>query len=90
MDIELIRNEAEYRQALREIESLMDAEYGTPEGERLDHWARLVEAYEAIHYPVEMSGAERQAVGAGDLAQGFGRAIPDIPAERVNAHFYKA
>ncbi len=86
MDIELIRNEAEYRQALQEIESLMDAEYGTPEGERLDHWAKLVEAYEAVHYPMESPGAEWQAVCAGDL----GREIPEIPAGRVSAHVYKA
>lgn len=86
MDIELIRNEADYRRALKEIESLMDAEYGTPEGERLDHWAKLVEAYEAVHYPMESPGTEWQAACVEEL----GREIPEIPAGRMNAHLHKA
>jgi HTH-type transcriptional regulator/antitoxin HigA len=54
MDIKPIKNDADYRQALREIESLMDAEADTPEGDRLDIWVTLVEAYEAKHYPLDL------------------------------------
>jgi HTH-type transcriptional regulator / antitoxin HigA len=46
MDIKPIRTEEDYRATLREIESLMTAEPGTPEGERLDELVTLVEAYE--------------------------------------------
>jgi HTH-type transcriptional regulator/antitoxin HigA len=53
MDIKPIRTEEDYRAALRAVESLMTAEYGTPEGDRLDVLATLVEAYEAKHYPLE-------------------------------------
>ena len=44
MDIRPIRNKADYRAALKEIEGLMDAGAGTPRGERLDVLATLVEA----------------------------------------------
>jgi len=54
MDIKPIRTEADYRSALREIESLMNAGPNTPEGERLDVLATLVEAYERKHYPLDL------------------------------------
>ena len=54
MDIKPIRTEADYRAALREIESLMDAELDSPEGERLDVLTTLVEAYKAKRYPMEL------------------------------------
>jgi HTH-type transcriptional regulator / antitoxin HigA len=40
--------------ALAEIETLMRAEPGTPEGNRLDVLATLVEAWEARHMPIEV------------------------------------
>lgn len=45
--------EQEYQAALAEIEGLMNAEAGTPEGDLLDTLVALVEAYEAKHYPIE-------------------------------------
>ncbi len=54
MDIKPIKTEADYRAALREIESLMEAELDSPEGERLDVLTTLVEAYESKHYPMEL------------------------------------
>jgi HTH-type transcriptional regulator / antitoxin HigA len=47
MNIKPIRTEADYRAALKEIESLMDAELDSPEGERLDVLTTLVESHEA-------------------------------------------
>jgi HTH-type transcriptional regulator/antitoxin HigA len=55
MDIKPIRTEADYQAALREVESLMAAEFGTPEGDRLDVLATLAEAYEAKHFPMEVA-----------------------------------
>lgn len=55
MDIKPIRTEADYQAALREVESLMSAEFGTPEGDRLDVLATLVDAYEAKHFPMEVA-----------------------------------
>jgi len=53
MNIKPIKTEADHRAALKEVESLMMAEPGTAEGERLDVLATLVEAYEEKHYPME-------------------------------------
>jgi HTH-type transcriptional regulator/antitoxin HigA len=53
MDIRPIRTEADYQAALRKIEGLMDAEAGSPEGDRLDVLATLVSAYEANRFPIE-------------------------------------
>lgn len=49
-----IRNARDHRRALREIESLMDARRSTPEGDRLDVLATLVEAYELAHEPMPL------------------------------------
>ena len=49
MDIKPIKTNADYRAVLKEIESLMMARANTPEGERLDVLATLVEAYERKH-----------------------------------------
>ena len=54
MEIKPIRTKADYRAALKEIESLMAAERDTPEGERLDVLVTLVEAYEGKHYPLDL------------------------------------
>lgn len=54
MDIKPIRTEADYRAALLEIESLMDAAFDSPEGEKLDVLTTLLEAYESTHYPMEL------------------------------------
>src|SRR5947207_9158786 len=52
MDIRPIRSEADYRAALIEVESLWDAEPGTPEGDQAEILSILIEAYEAKHHPI--------------------------------------
>ena len=52
MDVRPIRTEADHDAALAEIATLMNAESGTPEGDRLDVLATLVEAYEAANVPI--------------------------------------
>ena len=54
MDIKPIRTKADHRAALKEIERLMSARPGTPEGDRLDVLAILVEAWEKKRYPMEL------------------------------------
>ena len=54
MDVAPIRTKRDYRRALKEIEALMDAKRGTPEGDRLDVLVTLVEAWEAKHYPIDL------------------------------------
>lgn len=54
MDIKPIKVDADYRAALAEIENLMTAKSDTPKGERLDVLVTLVEAYERLHYPLDL------------------------------------
>jgi len=57
MDIKPIRTKADYRTALKEIESLMTAKANSPEGDRLDVLTTLVEAYERAHFPMDLPDA---------------------------------
>ncbi len=50
--IRAIRTEADYKTALARIDALMDAEFGTPDGDELDVLADLVELYESRHVPI--------------------------------------
>jgi len=52
MAIKPIKTAADYEAALREVERLWGATYGSPEGDKLDVWVTLIEAYEQKHYPI--------------------------------------
>lgn len=52
MELKLIRTEAEYEAALKEISFLLDASVGSKEAEMLDRLSSLVEEYEEDHYPI--------------------------------------
>ncbi len=53
MEITPIKTEANYEAALEELETLMNAEPDTPEGDRLDVLTTLVEAWEEEHHGIE-------------------------------------
>ena len=55
MNIQPIRNEHDYKEALRALSAWFDnePEPGTPEGDRFEVMATLVEAYEIRHFPIE-------------------------------------
>ena len=53
MDIRPIKTDEDHRAALKEIDALWGAAEGTPEGDRLDVLATLVEAYEERRWPIE-------------------------------------
>ncbi|MFZ3235131.1 MAG: helix-turn-helix domain-containing protein [Stellaceae bacterium] len=53
IEIKPIRSEADYEQALAEVERLWGAGSGTPEGDRLDILATLIDAYESEHHPID-------------------------------------
>jgi HTH-type transcriptional regulator / antitoxin HigA len=54
MQLKPIKTEADHEAVLREIERLWAAEDGTPEGDRLDILTTLVEAYEEVHFPMDL------------------------------------
>ncbi len=80
MDVAPIRTKRDHRRALKEIEGLMDAKRGTPEGDRLDVLVTLVEAWEAKHYPIDLPDPvaaieyhmEQQGLAAKDLVPYIG------------------
>ena len=53
MKIKPIRTNADYELALREIQRLWGAKEASPEGDRLDVLATLVDAYENEHFPID-------------------------------------
>lgn len=52
-ELKPIRSEADYDEALAEVERLWGSKLGTPDGDRLDILATLIEAYEDKHYPMD-------------------------------------
>lgn len=81
MEIKPIRTKTDYRAVLKEIETLMSARAGTPEGERLDVLVTLVEAYEKKHHPLDLPDPvsaikfrmEQMALGPKDLVPMIGQ-----------------
>ena len=52
-EIKPIRTKRDYEAALREIKRLWGGKAGSPEGDRLDVLATLMDAYEAEHFPMD-------------------------------------
>lgn len=82
MDIKPIHTEQDYQAALQDIESLMMAGFGTPEGDRLDVLTTLVEAWEREHYPLDFPDPieaikfvmEQRSLGVKELMPMIGQA----------------
>lgn len=53
-DVKPIHSEQDYEAAMAEIDSLWGAKIGTPNGDRLDVLATLVEAYEEKHFSIDL------------------------------------
>ena len=81
MDIKPIRTKADYRSALKAVESLMGTKARTPEGDRLDVLVTLIEGYERQHFPMDLPDAveaikfrmEQQGLTPKDLEPLIGR-----------------
>lgn len=52
-ELKPIRTQADYEAAMAELETLWGADDGTPQGDRLDVLATLIEAYEAKAFPID-------------------------------------
>ncbi len=52
MHVKPIRNERDHARAMAELEKLWDAKSGSPEHDRLEVLATLVDVYEAEHHPI--------------------------------------
>jgi HTH-type transcriptional regulator/antitoxin HigA len=49
----ILKTASEYQQALRKVETLMDAAAGSSAEEDLELWSFLVERYEQEHFPID-------------------------------------
>jgi HTH-type transcriptional regulator / antitoxin HigA len=52
-ELKPIRSDADHEAAMGEVARLWGAKSGTPEGDRLDVLATLIDAYEAKHYALD-------------------------------------
>jgi len=52
-ELKPIKTKADYEASLAEMERLWGARSGTPNGNRLDILATLIDAYESDHYPMD-------------------------------------
>lgn len=52
-EIRPIRTKRDYETALKDVERLWGAKSGTPEGDRLDILATLIDVYETQHLPMD-------------------------------------
>lgn len=52
-DVKPIRSAADHRAALAHVKRLWGSKSGTPDGDRLDVLATLIDAYEAQHEPID-------------------------------------
>jgi HTH-type transcriptional regulator/antitoxin HigA len=81
MDIKPIRTKADYKTALKAVETLMGARADSPDGDRLGVLVTLIEAYERIHYPMDFPdpveaikfAMEQKGLAAKDLEPMIGR-----------------
>lgn len=53
MNIQPIRTEADYEQALDQLENVFDAPKGTAENDLAEVLVTLIDKYESEHYPIE-------------------------------------
>ncbi|MFE3867874.1 type II toxin-antitoxin system HigA family antitoxin [Flavobacterium sp. LS2P90] len=54
MNINLIKTENDYNQALERLEIIFDAKKGTEEGDELELLGILIDQYENEHFPIDL------------------------------------
>ena len=81
MNIKAIRNDDDYKDTLKQIETFMNAGENTPDGDMLDVLVTLVEAWERKMFPMDLLDPveaikfymEQNNMTAKDLAPAIGR-----------------
>ncbi len=83
MNIKPIRTKQDYELALKRVESLMDAEFGTEDFDELEVLTTLIENYEAKHYTIDTPDPieaikfrmEQEGLRQKDLVEIFGNKV---------------
>ncbi|MCY1372762.1 hypothetical protein D9M69_599940 [compost metagenome] len=62
MEVHQIQNERDYQRALQIVSKLIDSDpaRGTPDGDRLEMLAALVERYEAEHFQQDLIASKKR------------------------------
>ena len=94
MKLKPIRSEAEYDAALRAIERYFNKppRKGTPEADRFDMLAMLIEAYERVRWPIPQAEPVDVIRSHGDpwLHSGGSRRCPWLASAGVRGHEWQA
>ena len=53
MELKPIKTEMDYRDALKRLEEIFDAKFGTPESDELEILGLMVDDYENKYYPID-------------------------------------
>ena len=53
MNVQSIKSELDYQNALKRLEVVFDASIGTPESDEADLLGLMIDEYEKKHYPIE-------------------------------------
>lgn len=85
-EVRPIRSETDYETALAEVERLWGAKLGTPEGDRLDVLATLIDAYEAEHHPMDPPDPVEAILFRMDRRYGVPTDRPGSVSDRVYEH----
>lgn len=80
MRYKVLKTKAEYREAMKELDRVFDAKPNTPEGEKLELLALLIDDYEERHFPIPAPDPieaikyrmEQQGLTTTDLAKVLG------------------
>ena len=74
MNIQLIKTENDYNQALKRLELIFDAKKGTEQGDELEVLGMLIDQYENEHFPIEAIKFRMEQMGynQNDLAKILG------------------
>jgi Predicted transcription regulator containing HTH domain len=80
MNVKPIRKESDYDNALARVDELWGSKKGTPQGDELEVWITLIEAYEREKYPIGSPDPisaiefymEQKNLKRSDLAKHFG------------------
>jgi HTH-type transcriptional regulator/antitoxin HigA len=63
IDVKPILSAADHRAAMAEVKRLWGSKNGTPDGDRLNVLATMIDGYEALHEPIETIRSECNSNG---------------------------
>ncbi|MDL2400452.1 DUF1508 domain-containing protein [Rhizobium mayense] len=96
-ELKPIRSNDDYEEALELLSTLWGAKSGTPEGDKLDILATLLDAYETEHFPMDKPSpeamaafrAEQSNTGESSSAMSNGEHVFQVIMDKNGGFFYR-